>query len=68
MYKVIALTVLLAFASAMTKDTKTILTEIDADNFGNSILSTVQMYLSAKGSADEVIMLLNQIMAGINDD
>ncbi|KAM3138351.1 hypothetical protein pb186bvf_009627 [Paramecium bursaria] len=68
MYKTLLLAVVILGASAIQKDTKTILAEIDADNFGNSILSTVQMYLNARGKADEVILLLNQILAGLVDE
>jgi len=45
MYKFIALALIVSSVCAIPKDTKTVLAEIDADNFGNSILSTVQMYL-----------------------
>lgn len=59
MYKFIAIALIISQVCAIPKDTKTVLAEIDADNFGNSILSTVQMYLSAKGNAEEVLVLLN---------
>ena len=39
--KFIALALIASTVMAVQKDTKTILAEIDADNFGNSILSTV---------------------------
>lgn len=68
MYKFVALALLLLTVGAIPKDTKTVLAEIDADNFGNSILSTVQMYLQARGNAEEVLVLLNQILAGLVDD
>jgi hypothetical protein len=43
MYKYLALAVIIASmtVNAHYVDTKTILAEIDADNFGNSVLSTV---------------------------
>lgn len=59
MYKFIALALIVSSVFAVQKDTKTILAEIDADNFGNTILSTVQMYLQAKGNAEEILVLLN---------
>jgi len=61
----------LVFASANVNhhakfvDTKTVLTEIDSEPFGNVILSAVQAHLQAKTPADEVNILLNAIVAGI---
>ncbi|CAD8079544.1 unnamed protein product [Paramecium sonneborni] len=68
MMKFIALALIASTVLAVQKDTKTVLAEIDADNFGNSILSTVQMYLQAKGNAEEILVLLNQLLAGLVDD
>ena len=51
--------------AAAFSDTKTVLTELDADQFGNTVLSMVQVYMQSKGSAEEVNLLLNQLMAGI---
>ena len=41
MYKFIAFALIVSCVMGVQKDTKTILAEIDADNFGNTILSTV---------------------------
>jgi hypothetical protein len=41
------------------------LAEIDADQFGNSLLSTVQMFMQAKGSTDEINLLLNELIASL---
>jgi DNA uptake protein ComE-like DNA-binding protein len=49
-------------------DTRTVLTEIDQDPFGNLVLSAIQTHIQAKAPEDEVILLLNQILGGILED
>lgn len=64
MQKVI-LSLLLVTLVASFQDTKTVLTELDSDQFGNTLISMVQVYMQSKGSAEEVNLLLNTIASGI---
>ncbi|CAD8201294.1 unnamed protein product [Paramecium pentaurelia] len=67
-YKLISFALIIQSVFAVQKDTQTILTEFDADNFRNTILSTVRMYLQLKENAEEILVLLNQVLAGLVDD
>ena len=67
MQKVI-LSLLLVTLVASFQDTKTVLTELDSDQFGNTLISMVQVYMQSKGSAEEVNLLLNTIASGIMEN
>ncbi|CAD8112374.1 unnamed protein product [Paramecium primaurelia] len=67
-YKLIIFSLIIQSVFAVQNDTKTILVEFDANNFGNTILSTVRMFLQSKGNAEEILVLLNQVLAGLVDD
>lgn len=49
-------------------DTRSALLEVDADPFGNIVLSAIQTTLQTGGSADEVNILLNSILQTLNND
>ncbi|KAM3131279.1 hypothetical protein pb186bvf_016597 [Paramecium bursaria] len=66
----IALVVALAAASAHPRyvDAHQSLAQIDADPFGNIVLSTIKAHIQAQTPANEINMLLNAVGAGIAQD
>ena len=72
MYKVALIALVLSFATANVhnhyQDTHAVLAQIDQDPFGQMVLSAIQTHIQAKAPEDEVVLLLNQIASGINDD
>ena len=54
---------LIAVLTAMkTRDTHTILAEIDRDKFGGTMLSMIALNLASKAGNDEITILLNDII------
>jgi len=49
-------------------DTKTVLAELDQDKFGNTFLSAIALNVASKSPLDDITLLIDQIMAQINDD
>ncbi|KAM3136200.1 Trichocyst matrix protein T4-A [Paramecium bursaria] len=60
--------VLVAAKPQKSENTKEILTQINKDSFGNSILSVIQLQLSTGGPVGEIQILLNNIASQLNND
>ena len=65
MQKLAILTLVVALVAAKHVDTHTSLAQIDADPFGNVVLSAIKTHLQAQTPANEVNMLLNGVAAGL---
>eukprot|EP01017_Pseudomicrothorax_dubius_P001391 TRINITY_DN0_c45_g1_i7.p1 TRINITY_DN0_c45_g1~~TRINITY_DN0_c45_g1_i7.p1 ORF type:complete len:372 (+),score=132.84 TRINITY_DN0_c45_g1_i7:43-1158(+) len=64
----LALCGVLAFAGSIRRaefDAHTVLSEIDQHPFGNALVSLIAVHLSTNGPLEEIVVLLNQLRAGL---
>jgi hypothetical protein len=53
---------------ARLSDTKTVLAEMDKDAFGSTIISAVALNAAAGNPVEEITLLIEEIITGLNDE